>query len=496
MTFPKLKMSDHNPDRLERVRSLVGLLVGPIVFLAILLYPVGNISGAAHKLLAVLSLVVIFWITEPIPIPATALLGSILAVLFGVAPVQEVFAPYGDPIIFLFMGSFIVARSMTIHNLDRRFAGMILRRERLAGSPAGIIFAIGIIATVLSMWMSNTAVAAMMMPIAMCVLQPFTVNDPKSRIVGDGALVVAYAASIGGIATPVGTPPNLITMALLRKTLDVNISFFQWMLIGVPISLLMFLALFLMVRGKNGGAATPHSSSIAECIGISASRLSRGERNTLVAFGTMVSLWVIPGFIGIFWGTNSHIYRLYNERIPESAAAILAAVLLFLLPVNFKEREFTISWKEAVKISWGTILLFGGGLSLGTLMLKTGLGDALGGVILQATGQVSLMTLTAVSLAAAVVLTEFTSNTAAANIIVPVAISLAKALNLPPIPPVLGACFGSSLAFMLPISTPPNAIAYATGRVPMTRMILAGIKLDIVAAAIVLLVLKLYCALM
>jgi len=488
-------MSDHSQDRFERARSLVGLLVGPIGFVLLLLYPVKDISGAAHSLLAVLWLVVIFWITEPIPIPATALLGSILAVLCGVAPVQEVFAPYGDPVIFLFMGSFIVAKSMTIHGLDRRFAGMILRRESLSGSPAGIIFAIGIISTLISMWMSNTAVAAMMMPIAMCVLEPYGGKDSRSRIIGDGALVVAYAASIGGIATPVGSPPNLITLALIRKTLNVDIPFFQWMLIGVPLSLLMFLALFLMMRVGRGGVAERHHRSIAECVGISASRLSRGERNTLVAFGTMVSLWVIPGFIGIFWGTDSPLYRLYNERMPESAAAILAAVLLFLLPVNFRERKFTISWREAVKISWGTILLFGGGLSLGALMFKTGLGDALARVILQTTGQVSLTMLTAVSLTTAVVLTEFTSNTAAANIIVPVAISLAKALNLPPIPPVLGACFGSSLAFMLPISTPPNAIAYATGHVPITRMILAGVKLDIVAAAIVILVLKLYGAL-
>jgi sodium-dependent dicarboxylate transporter 2/3/5 len=341
------------------------------------------------------------------------------------------------------------------------------------------------------MWMSNTAVAAMMMPFAMCFLGAFRGTDRGDAFMGSGALMVAYAASVGGIATPVGTPPNLITLAFLDKAAGIRITFFEWMLVGVPLSLLMTGVLFIVLRvlaGRLHGGAV-QSEALSRCEIELEPKLSRGEVNTLVVFAVVVLLWVAPGVIGILLGAKSRLYELYDSRMPEAAAALAGAVLLFLLPVDGKRGDSTMTWEEASKINWGTILLFGGGLSLGTLMFKTGLGEALGTSLLHVTGTMGLFMLTLVATVSAVVLTEFTSNTATANIVIPVVLSLARALNLPPLVPILGACFGSSMGFMLPVGTPPNAIAYATGRVSITRMLCTGVLIDLASIPAIVLVL-------
>ena len=478
-------------NRFDRARKAAGLVMGPVIFIIVLCHPHTGGGQAAHRLLAILSLVVIFWITEAIPIPVTALLGSVLAVIGGVAPAREVFAPYGDQIIFLFIGAFIIAKSMTVHGLDRRFASVILRTRRFSSSPWRVIVSLGIITMVLSMWMSNTAAAAMMMPFALCLLDPFRgEGEDKCALTASGTLVVAYAASVGGMATPVGTPPNLITLAFLRDTLNIRLPFFRWMLVGIPLSLVLFALILLVLRLGRGTCAPVRQVDLERCAPLDRSPLSRGAKNTLTVFGVVVLLWVIPGFLSIFLGTQSRASAWYEARVPEAVVALLGAIALFFLPVNFKEREFTITWEDASRINWGTILLFGGGLSLGTLMFKTGLGDAFGQAILRFTGAATLWELTLISIIASVIITEITSNTATANIMIPVAISLAKTLNVPLLPPVLGACFGASMGLMLPISTPPNAIAYATGMVTITRMIATGVALDIAGIGIIFLVLR------
>lgn len=475
----------------------VGLFLGPALFVLVLSCPIGGIDAAPHRLLAVLSLVVVFWVTEAIPIAATALLGSVLAVALGIAPAKEVFAPYSDPIIFLFIGSFIIAKSMALHGLDRRFAYFVLRKEKVSQSFGRMLIALGLISAVLSMWMSNTAVAAMMVPFAVCLLGPYCrEGETGGPLLGAGALVVAFSCSIGGIATPIGTPPNLITLAFLNDALGIQISFFEWMILGLPVTVLMLMVLLLFLRLRLRGLKVRYDvDRQTVCTPPVRPRLSPGERNTLIVFLIVVALWIIPGFLGIFSGTGSPQYQFYRSRAPEAAVAIFGALLLFFLPVDFKKRKFTISWAEASRINWGTIFLFGGGLSLGTLMFKTGLGEALGEGILRVTGDVPLFTLTLIATISGTVLTEFTSNTAASNIIIPVIISLARALGVPVLPPVLGACFGASMAFMLPISTPPNAIAYSSGYVRITRMISIGIVLDIIGVGVILLVLKAYHAL-
>jgi sodium-dependent dicarboxylate transporter 2/3/5 len=216
----------------------------------------------------------------------------------------------------------------------------------------------------------------------------------------------------------------------------------------------------------------------------------------VVAFGLAVTLWITPGVLALARGADSDAYRFVSTRLDEGVVALLAASLLFLLPVDWKRRQFTISWARASRIDWGTILLFGGGLSLGRLMFTTGLAERIGRSLIATSGAESLWAVTAVMTAVAILTTEVTSNTAATNMLVPVALAVAKAAGISPIPPALGVAFGASMAYMLPISTPPNAIVYGSGLVPVTAMIRCGLLLDLVSFAVILAGLRLLCPLL
>jgi sodium-dependent dicarboxylate transporter 2/3/5 len=222
-----------------------------------------------------------------------------------------------------------------------------------------------------------------------------------------------------------------------------------------------------------------------------------GQTNTLVAFAVAISLWVLPGVLSLpVYAQARPVAEWLGARVPESMAALVAAILLFVLPTDLRNGEFTLTWDEAAKIDWGTILLFGGGLSLGTLMFDTGVARALGEAITSRTGATSLWSLTAVSVAIGIFLSETTSNTAAANMVIPVAIALAQSAGVSPLPPALGACLGASFGFMLPVSTPPNAIAYGSGLVPIPRMIRAGVVFDLLGFVIILAGLRVLCPLL
>jgi len=304
--------------------------------------------------------------------------------------------------------------------------------------------------------------------------------------------MAGYASSVGGVGTPVGTPPNLIALAMLNKLAQVKLSFFQWMLFALPLLFAMYFVLF-------GYLLLLHRQGIKEIKIIQDNNLplasprpwTKGEKNTFFVFLLTVILWVLSGFILMTAGQDSPVSQTISSRLPEAAAALIGALLLFVLPIDWKKGQFTLSWKEAVDIDWGTLLLFGGGLSLGDLMFKTGLASTVGQSLLRVTGSNSVWLLTLIGVYVTILLTETTSNTAAATMMVPVLISVATASGMNPLPPALGCAFGASLAFMLPVSTPPNAIVYGSGLIPITKMIRAGVLVSLSGGLVIWLSLRL-----
>jgi len=472
-------------ERFERVRRTAGLALGPIVFILVWLLPLSALKPEAHRLSAIVSLVVVWWVTEAIPIPAAALIGAALTVVCGVTTAADAFAPFASPTIFLFIGSFIIGQAASSHELDRRIAYSLLSLRAVRGSVGRIRIAMGSLCMALSGWMSNTATTAMMLPVATGVLTAAGLaRAGRQRSFATGLLLtVAYGASVGGIITPVGTPPNLITLGLLDKLAGVKINFLTWMLLMTPLAIVLGVAMFFIsswffpapARAPHGTATYLHRRE--HQLG----PWTRGQVNCAIAFGVAVVLWITPGALAAAGLGEVPWVRVLTARLDEAVVAIVAASLLFLLPVDFAARRFTIGWAEASRIDWGTIMLFGGGLSLGRLMFVTGLAEHLGRTLVAWSGVESLWGVTAMAAALGIVLTEITSNTAATNMLVPVVISIAQAGGVTPVVPALAACLGASMAFMLPISTPPNAIVYGSGLVPITAMIRFGIVLDVIS---------------
>ena len=484
-------------EKMEAWRRRGSLFLGPLLGLALWLMPMPGISPAAHDLAAIIAWIVVWWIGEPVPIPVSALLGAVLCILAGVADAKTVLAPFAEPTIFLFLGSFIMARAMSVHGLDRRFAFGIMSRRWIGDRAWRILFAYGAISAFISMWISNTATTAMMFPIGLGIITAMAgllekkcgkKTDPaRFRFATGMMLMAAYASSTGGIGTPVGTPPNLIGLAMIEKFAGVKIPFFRWMLFAVPMLVAMYILLFLILYGLHR-PEMPVIAGSRDYVRQELAKLgpwSRGQKNSLAAFLVTVCLWVIPGFLAVFWGSASSLATNYGRRLPEAAAALIGAFLLFVLPVDWKKRKFTISWRQAVDIDWGTLLLFGGGLSLGNLMFETRLAEHIGQGLLRISGAESLWTITLAAIAIAIVASEATSNTAAANMVVPVVIALALAAGVNPVPPALGAILGCSWGFMLPVSTPPNAIVYGSGLVPIIKMIRAGLLFDLAGGLVI-----------
>jgi len=264
------------------------------------------------------------------------------------------------------------------------------------------------------------------------------------------------------------------------------------MLLGVPLLLIMFVILVFILSFKLKLNLEKENTirNFLQTKKQELGKITQGEINVLIAFLTAIFLWILPGIIALIFSAQSDIYKNLNERFPEGVVALVAASLLFILPVNISKREFTLSWKDAVNIDWGTIILFGGGLALGSLMFSTKLAETIGNTILNLTGTKSLWGITLTSIALGIIVSETTSNTASANMIIPVMIAAAQTANVNPLFPALGACLGASFGFMLPVSTPPNAIVYGSGLVPITKMAKTGIIFDVCGLIIIFILLK------
>ena len=469
-------------------RRTIGLFAGPLICIALLMAPL-PLAAPAHKVAAILGMMVVVWVTEALPLAVTALLGPVLAVLLRVVPAAAAFSAFADPIIFVFIGSFILAEAMFVHGVDRRIAYTALSWRFVGASAGRILITFGAVTTILSMWMSNTATTAMMFPIGLSIVAHLA----RSGMAGARQfamvmmLITSFGASIGGMGTPVGTPPNLIGVGMLQKLAGVNITFFQWMLIGVPVGVLMFamIAAQFYFAGARHVVVDAASTRLVREELDKLGPVSSGQRNVLTAFGITVLLWVAPGIFAVFGLDTSPFARGFAQAVPESVAAMVGALLLFLLPIDWTGRKFTLTWDQALKIDWGVILLFGGGLAMGQLAFTTGLAEAMGKGITAWLPSQTTTALTLLFTGVAIVLSEATSNTAAANMIVPIAIAVSQAAKVSPLEPALGATLGASMGFMMPVSTPPNAIVYSSGFIPITSMMKYGIMLDVVGYIII-----------
>jgi sodium-dependent dicarboxylate transporter 2/3/5 len=494
-------------QRFEKARQTIGLFLGPVVFLIMYFLPL-PLERDQQTLAAILAFTIVYWLSEAIPIPATAILALALAVLLNVpalgpnaedAPGDIIYGSFASDIIFLFIGAFIIAQAMVTHGLDRRFAFRILSLPGVSNSTYGVIIAFGAISALLSSVISNTATAAMLLPIGLGMMgalgslvqeQAGTDRDVSRLRFGTALmLMISYGAGVGGLLTPIGTPPNLIGIGFIEEETNITITFFDWVLAALPICLLMFLALCVILILLNRPEVR-RLSGAGEYISEERSKLgplSRGERNTLIAFGVAVTLWMLPGFLALILGDESPVYSLVGSRLDEGTVAIIAAVLLFILPINWAERRFTMNWNEASRIDWGTILLFGSGIVLGTMLSETGLADTIGTGIAATFGFTSLLAVSAVSALIAIIISETTSNTASATIVVPIVIPIAAAAGLDPVIPALAAVFGASFGFMMPVSTPQNAVVYGSGMIPITKMVRSGISFDIIGIILIVL---------
>lgn len=469
-----------------RPAQRLGLVLGGSLFAALLLLPApAGLSVEGWRTAAVAILMATWWMTEAIPIPATAMLPLGLFPILGVLSPASASAPYANELIFLFMGGFFLAVTMEKWGLHKRIA---LRIMAFVGtSPDRLILGFMLATAFLSMWISNTATTAMMLPIGLAVGEMFRPAGHRGPYRFGIALMlgVAYAASIGGVSTLIGTPPNAVLAGAASEILGYQIGFMQWMGVGLPLSLVMLpltwvmLTRFLYPPGELAGDA----SDVIERERRSLGAPSRGEKVTAVVFALTALAWVLRSEKTLGDVTIPGLQTL-SPLLRDSTIAMTAAAVLFMLPVDWKKGEFALDWRTAQRIPWGVLVLFGGGLSLARAMDQSGLAAWIGNAVgsLQA---VPAIVITVAVAALVVFLTELTSNVATTSMAMPVMAGAALGLGLEPLSLMTTAALAASMAFMLPVATPPNAIVFGSGYITIPQMSRAGLWLNLCAIAVI-----------
>jgi solute carrier family 13 (sodium-dependent dicarboxylate transporter), member 2/3/5 len=473
----------------------IGLVTGLLLFTVILLLPTPeSLPIAAKHVLAVAALMATWWVMEAIPIPATALLPILLFPTLGVMSGTEVTQPYAHHLVYLFLGGFLIAVTIEKWNLHRRIA--LYTIELIGVTPKRIILGFMIASASLSMWISNTAATMMMVTIGLAVLKQ-VINeietDPDSHIdtspenfhFGIALMLgIAYAASIGGVATLIGTPPNAIMAGIVENHFGQSISFLNWMTFALPLSVTMLIITWYYLTHFAFPSEIDHLPGGKETIEREIQELgnmSRQEKTVLFVFGLVATLWITRGFIKI------EAFKF----VTDSTIAMAGALLLFILPSNLKEGEFLLDWKTACKIPWDILILFGGGFALAKGFTDSGLTQVIASQMSVLQGSNLLLIIAAVT-AVVIILTEITSNTATASMFLPIIAALAVAMYIHPYTLMIAVALAASFAFMLPVATPPNAIAFSSHYFTIGQMAKTGIWLNLIGIVLISLFVKFY----
>jgi len=478
----------------------VGRLGAPVLAVGVyVLLPAAGagMSPAARSTAAVAALMAALWLTEALPLPVTALLPIVLFPLFGVLEIGEAAAPYAHPYIFLFLGGFLIALAIERWNLHRRIA--LLTVLAVGTRPARLVGGFMLATALLSMWISNTATTVMMLPIGLSVvglvserLGEATDGRAGGSPTRGGAnfpiclmLGIAYGASIGGLGTLIGSPPNLILAGFVKESYGVEISFAAWMRVGLPVAAVMLVlawwCLVNVVYPIRLGAIPGGRKLIRdELAGLGP--MTRGEWSVLAVFLPTAAAWIAREPLSRWTWLVERVPAV--ERLHDATIALAAAVLLFAIPVNARCGQFVLDWKTAAKVPWGVLLLFGGGLSLAAGFQQSGLSQWIGRQV-AVFDQLPVMPLVLLTTGTVLLLTELTSNTATASVFLPILGGAAVGLGLDPMVLLLPAGMAASCAFMLPVATPPNAIVFGSGHVRIGQMVKAGVWLNLIGLGVV-----------
>lgn len=465
----------------------LGFFLGPALFFILeLTLPEKLFSENAIHVLAIAAWLVTWWISEAAPIPITALLPLVLFPALGVMTMTEAAVPYANPVIFLFMGGFMIALALEKHKLHERIALNLIRVTGTSGN--GIILGFTLATGILSMWISNTATALMMLPIAISVVD--LLKQPQSEAGASISknekyfalgllLTIGYSASIGGMATIIGTPPNVVFAGFMKQFYGKDLEFGKWMLVGLPVSMLtLFSSYFIITRVlfPNKMSTVPGSEMLIQNKLAALGSMKKEEKRVLMVFALTSFFWIFQNPINSFIGA---------EVFNDTNIAMTGGILMFLVPSDFSKSIFLLDWEYTKRLPFGILILFGGGICLAKGMESSGIVTLIGDTVAQR-NEMSVWMLAGILATISLLLTEIMSNVALVTIFIPVVFGISNGLGINPIILAMPVTFAASCAFMFPISTPPNAIVFSSGYISMKEMVKAGILLDIASLIIIL----------
>lgn len=462
---------------------IIGLVLGPVLAgIMLLMGPPEGLAFAAWGTAALLVLMACWWATEAIPIPATSLLPLVILPLIDAGSPKVVAGDYANHIVVLLLGGFIVAMGIERWNLHKRIALTVL--SKVGASPKRLVLGFMLATAMLSMWISNTATTLMMVPIALSTSA--ALGDKSGRTTTAILLGVCYAASIGGVATPVGTPTNLIAINWLEAETGASISFPSWMAFGLPAAaLLVPTAWWSITRGlpklNNGDTVRAHVTQSLSALG----KLTMPERRAAIIFGCVAALWITRPWTVKLLNTNGFdILANYSGAQVDMMIAIAGAVTMFIVPASKTEKRAILKWEEAERLPWGVLILFGGGIALGNGMSRSGLSEWIGEQLAVLSVLPPFFFVLAV-VTLVIFLTELTSNVATMTTLAPILGTLSVAIGAAPESLLAPAAVAASCAFMLPVATAPNAIVYAAGHTPIREMAKSGLRINLIGILII-----------